>query len=445
MEQAIKAQAYPRKRFFLDMFTRDISVEDCILDLLDNSIDALIRTRRISLADLLTGPVAVIEGDELPSVDFTYARDKITIVDKCGGIRQDTVRNNVFSFGHTADYSPGLLGVYGVGMKRALFKLGDAFHIKSQTTQGGFEVELNVRNWAEKDEGPDDWLIDIDLIEGVHDLGEAGTAITISQLRQDTKQRFQDPMTMERLRKEIGRAYCLFLNRHVHLRMDGSRVEPAQLPIAESEEARAGKIVFEQDGVRVTILASLLPKEQWSYEQAGWYVFCNGRLVVAADKSDLTGWGEEFPLFHTKYNGFYGIAFFESENPLALPWTTTKRGLNRESPVYRAARKRMKILGYPVTTFLSRMHPTDPAETAAGMEIAQSVQQVSIKAMIDKPESQFEIIRKLPAEKATVRIQYDADKADVERAKKRIGRSSMGASRVGEYTLNYFLDKECPE
>ena len=34
------AKAYPRKHFFFEMFTRDISLEDCILDLIDNSIDA---------------------------------------------------------------------------------------------------------------------------------------------------------------------------------------------------------------------------------------------------------------------------------------------------------------------------------------------------------------------------------------------------------------------
>jgi hypothetical protein len=31
------ASAFPRKRFFLDMFTRDIFLDDCILDLIDNS------------------------------------------------------------------------------------------------------------------------------------------------------------------------------------------------------------------------------------------------------------------------------------------------------------------------------------------------------------------------------------------------------------------------
>ena len=38
----LKANALPRKRFFVEMFTRDISLMDCILDLIDNSIDDVV-------------------------------------------------------------------------------------------------------------------------------------------------------------------------------------------------------------------------------------------------------------------------------------------------------------------------------------------------------------------------------------------------------------------
>lgn len=34
-----KATAFPTKAFFVRMITRDISLEDCILDLIDNSVD----------------------------------------------------------------------------------------------------------------------------------------------------------------------------------------------------------------------------------------------------------------------------------------------------------------------------------------------------------------------------------------------------------------------
>jgi hypothetical protein len=38
------AKAYPTKAFFVNMITRDITFEDCILDLIDNSVDGASRS-----------------------------------------------------------------------------------------------------------------------------------------------------------------------------------------------------------------------------------------------------------------------------------------------------------------------------------------------------------------------------------------------------------------
>ena len=43
----LEADARPTKQFFIENLTRDLSLEDAILDLVDNAIDALIRTRHI--------------------------------------------------------------------------------------------------------------------------------------------------------------------------------------------------------------------------------------------------------------------------------------------------------------------------------------------------------------------------------------------------------------
>ena len=39
VEGHAKVEAFPTKAFFVRMITRDISLEDCILDLIDNSVD----------------------------------------------------------------------------------------------------------------------------------------------------------------------------------------------------------------------------------------------------------------------------------------------------------------------------------------------------------------------------------------------------------------------
>ena len=75
----------------------------------------------------------------------------------------------------------------------------------------------------------------------------------------------------------------------------------------------------------------------------GWYVVCNGRIVLAADKTTIAGWGtDDWPQWHRQYSGFVGIILFTAANAAALPLTTTKRSVDTSSEVYRRARPRMR-------------------------------------------------------------------------------------------------------
>src|SRR5207302_10377299 len=82
------ANAFPRKQFFMEMFTRDISLEDCILDLIDNSIDSLIRTRQIDVEnEILSGEdTAGRSIGRRGEITIRYSKREFHISDNCGGI-----------------------------------------------------------------------------------------------------------------------------------------------------------------------------------------------------------------------------------------------------------------------------------------------------------------------------------------------------------------------
>jgi len=67
-------------------------------------------------------------------------------------------------------------------------------------------------------------------------------------------------------------------------------------------------------------------------QDAGWYIFCNGRLILGPDRTTITVWGEgrgrQIPSWHTQFSRFRGFAFFESDDARRLPWTTTKVGVD---------------------------------------------------------------------------------------------------------------------
>lgn len=246
------ANAYPRKHFFLEMFTRDISLEDCILDLIDNAIDGLVRTRNINIsAALLQRPTDTGKApkEELPRINIVYSATHFEISDRCGGIPRDHAMKDVFNFGHAPDALGGVLGVYGIGLKRAIFKLGEVFDMESQTTTQGFTVHLNVKQWSAKDETLNDWRIPLTFTEGATSLNKSGTTITITKRRPEVVMRINDGVLEQRLRSIISRTYALFLGRFVVVTLNKVEIAPFEIPIGKSDEVEPGHDLFEDDGV----------------------------------------------------------------------------------------------------------------------------------------------------------------------------------------------------
>src|SRR5438067_5288104 len=97
------AKAYPRKHFFFEMFTRDISLEDCILDLIDNSIDGLIRKTKIDIPNVILNGSSE-KGTKLKQppakIEISYSEKEFRIRDTCGGIDRKLAVNDIFNFGH---------------------------------------------------------------------------------------------------------------------------------------------------------------------------------------------------------------------------------------------------------------------------------------------------------------------------------------------------------
>lgn len=445
------AKAYPEKSLFLEMFTRDLSLEDCILDLADNSIDSLIRSRNINVSEALV-PLETRVGAEgrtetslePASIDITWDEQRFQIKDNCGGISVENAQEEVFRFGHSSKAALGQLGVYGVGLKRAIFKIGNEITIESRTKDEGWIMHIVVPDWADKS----DWKLPFEVLKGTGDEKDVGTTIRIESFRPEVAERFKSGAFEGHLKDMIARTYGLFLNRFVVVTLNGPKVEPSLVPLASSNEANVAKEEFEDGEVKVTIYAGLEARSmdgKWRAEDAGWYVACNGRLVVLADKTEKTGWGGGgLPTFVPKYRGFVGLVFFYSTNPLALPWTTTKQGLNQESLVFQRARGRMAVIGRPVLTFLDNMYSSsEDIEREPQREVAEGVQRVDVRTLTDQPVAAFMTVAR-PRGEPTVSVQYDVKESELKRVKKVLG-WSWSARRIGRHTFEHFLKTECPE
>ena len=93
--------------------------------------------------------------------------------------------------------------------------------------------------------------------------------------------------------------------------------------------------------VTIKVIAGIAPKG--FPKNAGWYVYCNGRLVVFADQTSLTVWGEDgVRNYHPSLAFFRGFVFFESQELGELPWNTTKTNVDSSSKYYIYAKTMMR-------------------------------------------------------------------------------------------------------
>lgn len=436
MSRILSADATPEKRLFISLITRDISLADAFLDIIDNSVNAALEPMAGALNNAADYQ-RLLSLDATPVVEITVnvTEDEVRIEDNASGIDAVTAQEHVFKFGRAElDASAtDRLSVYGIGLKRAIFKMANSIEMQSDHREGGFELRLNVDAWQALQQAR--WQFDISTRDPV--TSGTGTKIKLTELRDEVRRRIGDGVFLEQLKKKIARTYTFFLGRIVDISVNGERIEGVPLRIGSN----AASDSFEDGGVTCSVAAGIAevgPSGKYAQDGSGWFVFCNGRNVVFGDKSELTGWsgGAGLPIFQPKHRPFLGVVFFVSSNPEQLPWTTTKTGLNEESRVWQAARRIMVVVGKQVTSYLDQRYSSEGTEVSIEDVKQAAGSTVSVLASSTLSKKQFSRPSKVAPD--TIKIQYDALSEQVAAITKYLRRSSMSGAEVGRYTFDYF-------
>lgn len=433
--------AEPTKDLFIHMLTRDVPVRRAILDLVDNSIDAAYVQK--SFGRSLTEMVVEIE----------FSADHFEITDNCGGIDVDDARNYAFRFGrpHSAAQGPSdTIGQFGVGMKRTLFKLGGEFRVESTTSRSRFVVEQAVESWRQKEE----WEFTFgELIEDESQSPESvGTHIRVTEVDPGIGKQLEKPAFTASLIQEIKAAHCLAIRDGITITVNANKVPQLRLELLDAPEGVRPSFVtrtFERDSEHPIECKVYCGVAQRSWDEGGWYIFCNRRLVMAADTSYLTGWGEHYPKYHSDFAFFRGYAFLRCEDTTKLPWTTTKTDVDYDSEIYRRVLALMSSQAKPVITFLRNLE----RERKDGQENTYEDVGQPLHSAIDEsaPVSLDEIDNERVFAAPTYRrprksnpnlghILYKKPKDVIELVKERLGASTN--AEAGSMTFDYFVESE---
>ena len=328
-----KIDANPTKRFFISMLVRDIQLLDAIVDLVDNSVDAARKLRPPTTQGARSERYAGL------SIELTLNRNEFRITDNCGGIEAEVAQKYAFNFGRKDDAPrvEGSVGQFGVGMKRALFKLGDHFCIESRAWRSSFVIDVDVPTWERGQENP--WKFEFKdyqpNLPAKTPPVDRYTTIVVDRLHVGVA----DQLALQRIESElsvtIGRHHEASLDSGLDIRINGTTVNRRRPLLLYSPEVtpihQKFQIEVDDDDLE-SVAAEMLVGLSDSGEAAaaGWYVYCNDRLVVNADKTVLTGWGRAaggtIPAYHPQFRRFHGHAFLQSDDPNVLPCCVLRTG-----------------------------------------------------------------------------------------------------------------------
>jgi hypothetical protein len=437
-----KIDASPTKDFFVAVLVRDISLDDAIAELIDNSID---------------GVKKLADGEDFSAFNIIVKFDKtsFSIEDNCGGIPIEIAQHYAFRFGRDAknptNYSAKLpIGQFGVGMKRSLFRIGNNFSINSISQNSSFEMDVDVNKWKAKKE----WEFDFKNYQPNQNnaVASCGTKINVTSLHSNVSDDFQSDSFITRLKIKIESVHSEALINGLKIKINDLELSGHKDELLTSKDIKPFfkkiSIGKKPNIVEVKIYAGISTK---SKENFGWYIYCNGRQVVKANKYQLTGWGSAVdevtvPKSHTQFDRFRGYVYFESSNAFLLPWNTKKDGINENSEIYQAVRLEMILALRQVIDFLNQLDKENDTEDKPLNEMINNATSANVLELGALRNTSFKFTP--PKPKVTEPMQtitYKKPKKEIERAKKLLkerGEDSNTNESVGKLTFEYFMKLE---
>lgn len=439
------------------MLTRDITLQDCILDLIDNSINWIISSSDIDVSAIFNSQNHETRfSDYFVNVNFNH--NTFSIQDNWSGIPPENLENYVFRFWsdetevNTREIK--WLSVYWVGMKRSFFKIGR--HAKLTTFSGTNKsfLDWDINQWLEKDESENDaWNLEFALTQ--NDDEEKWTLIEITQINNEIAEMFKEEGFGTSLRNKIALSYWLFIECGLKINVNNLLIS-TNLPQIISDDEIGYSLYeesFSENGKEgeFKIIAWLTSASTADFYW--WNIFCNWRMILQWDKSMKTWWGWWLRQFHSSLNPFLGYVFFTSKNADFLPWNTTKDNVNFESNFYQQALKNAIRIASPIVKDLaSRYRKNDTIwEYEERGKNYQNLPSINISQLlpIKKSDNIFKpSTNKRKQKQITDRITYLMDTEKIESVKNVLVRNywaedDIDNSSIGERTFEYFYKREC--
>ena len=311
-----KIDVMPSKRIY-DALIQDISGDQAICDLIDNSIDNW----------------KILKKTELLEVNISISESKIEIKDNAGGIDLETLPLLLMPGGTNRGGGEGIKGIWGVGAKRSLFFLGEKITILTRKkNEDGLKLKVD-EDWFTKDEGRDKWKIEYSIDNS---MPEEVTKIIIENLKV-----ILNPFSIREIRKSITRTYRDEIKEGT-LRIifnDDIIKIILKIPWSKSDYAPPSRYITDipvprsdrKAHVEITLGVMTQPGEEYSY---GIDFIGNGRIILQNNLDWRMGFKKErLGLSHPTINRFKAVVRVSGDSQ-DIPWNSAKSDINPNHPTY---------------------------------------------------------------------------------------------------------------
>ncbi|XZG70530.1 ATP-binding protein [Chitinibacteraceae bacterium HSL-7] len=323
--------------------TKDITALEAIFELVDNAIDAArnraLRKRGNTL-DQYGLPAQYNEG----KISIRIGRESISFLDNCSGIDEIELTKHAFVIGAMSHHPYGI-GRFGIGLKRALIRLGTQYALSTDTGEFSAKIRFNSSQLKNTDGSL--------LATREDSTGHNKTLIHVAGLRDGVLHEFSTIPKLHNLSKNLSRRYGIILEKGFKIFLNGNPIRGFGPKIRSKGPVEPQTDNFPAtEGVRVFIDAGMhseyrLTKEK-EYDrtknnsltdQYGWYFVCNDRIVEVATHEISLGWTSRW---HQEYYGFVGWVRFVASDAENLPWDTKKSTIDPNSSAFRAIADRLQ-------------------------------------------------------------------------------------------------------
>lgn len=325
----------PEKRMFWSIIS-DYDLKTGLCELIDNALDIWLRK-----GDLKNPPTI----DVLLDVE----RQIISVKDNVGGVKFEDLHLLLAPGGSQNDPDAEMIGIFGVGGKRAGIALGEHVEIRTRY-RGDRSLQLDITA---------DWLSSNDWeLNGyeIPDIDKGTTTVEISKLRQPFVS-----TNIGDLRGHVGEVYSWYIENGCKIRINGREIDPAvfdnwSYPPGHSPRRAEFVIDLGQQGkVKAEIVAGLIRDRDPDSDNYGGYFYCNNRLIVKELKSREVGYMSGLAgVPHPDASLCRGIVRLNGPAKL-MPWTSAKNGINSSHVIFEHVRSTLVPLMTHFSTLSRRM------------------------------------------------------------------------------------------